>query len=336
MSEELAVSRLMLHLPARRAALESFLEHHHLRLDADVESAFGVSDAQGQLLGCGCAAGRVLKCFAVDESLRGRNVLGTLITALTRDRYDAGFFDLFVITRPENRPLFVGCGFYPMAETQSLVMLENRPQGPERFAAPFVQPGDRDAVIGSLVMNCNPFTKGHRALVEYAVARCDAVHLFVVEEDRSAFSFPVRLRLVQDGTADLPKVRVHPSGPYILSSATFPTYFLKSGEDAAVLQSQLDITLFARRIAPALHITRRFAGQEPLDPVTARYNNAMRELLPQWGITFEEIPRLEASGQAVSASRVRRLLAEQGVTPEVLSLVPESTAQYLKTEFKGF
>ena len=187
-------------------------------------------------------------------------------------------------------------------------------------------------------MNCNPFTKGHLALITYAASRCSLLHIFVVEEDRSLFPFEVRMRLVKDGTAHLPNVRVHPSGPYMISSATFPTYFLKKGEDAARIQSELDITLFASRIAPLFHITKRFAGEEPLDPVTRDYNEAMIRLLPQYSISFIKIARTtaetpEGKPEVISASRVRKLLAETGVTEEVLQLVPPCTAQYLKNEF---
>jgi len=184
-------------------------------------------------------------------------------------------------------------------------------------------------------MNCNPFTLGHRTLVEYAAAHCDVLHLFVVEENRSCFPTQLRFQMVAEGTADLPNVRAHLSGPYIISSATFPTYFLKRGEDAAVLQSELDITLFASRIAPALHITRRFAGEEPLDPVTARYNASMRSILPQYGITFCEIPRIAQDGQIISASRVRTLLSTLDGREQALALLPPTTRRCLFPEKEG-
>ena len=147
------------------------------------------------------------------------------------------------------------------------------------------------------------------------------------------FSSQVRLRLVREGTVHLPNVRVHPSGHYMISSATFPTYFLKQEEDATAMQCALDCTVFAQCIAPPLHIRTRFVGQEPLDPVTARYNAAMAALLPRHGVQVREIPRLEVDGQPVSASRVRRLLKEKGLCPEVLSLVPPTTAAYLQESF---
>ena len=99
---------------------------------------------------------------------------------------------------------------------------------------------------------------------------------------------------------------------------------LKQDEDATTLQAELDAEVFARRIAPALHIMCRFAGQEPLDPSTARYNDAMRRILPAHGIAFYEIPRITLDGAVISASRVRAILTAQGVTEEVLAMVPES------------
>ena len=327
MTEEYRVAQLQ--LPQDREPLAAFLAKNQLACEADIQTAFGVLDEHDNLAACGCAAGSLLKCFAVEPGLRGQNLLGPLVSALVRERFAAGFYELFLITRVKNEAMFSGCGFFPVARTEQLVLLENRPNGPQVFTAPMYQPEDGEKTVGAVVMNCNPFTLGHQALAEYAASHCDILHLFVVEEDRSDFPTDVRLRLVREGTAHLPNVRVHLSGHYMISAATFPTYFLKEGEDAAVLQSELDVTLFAQRIAPLLHITKRFAGEEPLDPVTARYNDAMRRILPRYGIEFYQIPRAAAGGQVISASRVRRLLREKGVCQEALALVPPSTQKYL-------
>ena len=256
------------------------------------------------------------------------------------NRFAAGHYDLFVITRPKNKVLFTSCGFYPLAETESVLMLENKKNGLDNFYKKFLAGTEDSDNIGCIVMNCNPFTKGHLALITYAARACDLLHIFVVEENRSQFPFADRLRLVREGTDHLANVIVHPSGPYMISNATFPTYFLKEGEDAAKIQSELDITLFASRIAPLLHIKKRFAGEEPFDPVTRNYNEAMIRILPRYGISFIKIDRITTEGpdgkpEVISASRVRKLLAEQGVTDEVLSLVPECTAKYLKEKFSA-
>lgn len=342
------IQKISVNFQQERNKLIAFLEKHHLRYESDIETAFGVFDYSGELLGCGCCARNLLKCFAVDEKLRGQNALGSLISYLTEERFSKGYYYLFVVTRPHNKALFSACGFYPLAETESLVMLENTRYGLKRFYEKFCIPGVsknenrmNGTRIGCIVANCNPFTKGHLALISYATSRCEQLYVFVVEEDCSDFPFPVRFRLVQEGCAQFPNVRVCPSGPYIISSATFPTYFLKTGEDAVRLQSVLDITLFAERIAPMFGISVRFAGEEPLDPTTRRYNQTMKELLPQYNISFEEVKRKCVPGSAetqdvITASLVRKLLRRDGVTEEVLNLVPPCTAKYLKSEFKGF
>ena len=327
MTEDLFVRKL--NLPLEQDSLCAFLTRHTLYWEDDIEAAFGIFDLDETLWGCGCAAGSLLKCFAVDESLRGQNALGPLVSALIQDRFSKGFYDLFVITRAHNEVLFANCGLHTVVRTKELVMMENRSDGPGNYARSFLRHGDETAVVGAIVMNCDPFTLGHQYLVKQAAGQCVVLHLFVVEEDRSFFPTADRLQLVQAGTADLPNVRVHLSGHYMISSATFPKYFLKADEDATSLQSELDIQLFAESIAPVLHITRRFAGEEPFDAATARYNAAMKRLLPSHGISFVEIPRKTIGGSAISASRVRTLLRTPGTFSQALSLVPPSTQAYL-------
>ncbi len=335
MIEDYTVRPIPLQYGEERAQLKAFLAAQGLAFEGDVDAAFGVFDEEDRLVGCGCGAGPLLKCFAVTEALRGQNALGPLVSALVQDRFGRGLFDLYVITRAKNAPLFTACGFFLVAKTADIAMLENRPDGPEAFAKSFWQAGDEDKAVGAIVMNGNPFTLGHRHLIEYAAARCDALHVFVVEEDRSLFPTQDRLALIHEGTADLPHVRVHLSGRYMISAATFPTYFLKENEDAAALQTELDAVLFATRIAPALHITRRFVGAEPFDPVTRRYNRALDAVLPPRGIELIEIPRLEEAGEPISASRVRVLLNEKGLCSEVLALVPSVTQRYLTERWEA-
>lgn len=332
--ESIAIRPIQLNFAPDRAELAAFLEVHHLKLDADVETAFGLYDENEALCGCGCAAGRVLKCFAIDGRLRGQNGLGLLISHLNNDRFAAGYDHLFVLTRPHNKTLFTGCGFYAVAETEEVMMLENRRRGIEKFLDRLPKAPEGVTDVGAIVMNCNPFTLGHQALIRHAAERCGFLYVFVVEEDRSVFPFADRIGLVRAGTADLPNVCVCPSGPYMISAMTFPTYFLKETEDPSAIQSALDITIFGSRIAPALGIVKRFAGTEPLDAVTNVYNGAMRQLLPGFGVAFCEMERVSEGEAPISASRVRKLLEEKGgVSGEVRSLVPECTADYLLDRF---
>lgn len=185
--------------------------------------------------------------------------------------------------------------------------------------------------IGAIVMNCNPFTKGHRYLIEYASARVDTLIVFVVEEDASYFSFDDRFRMVQLGTADMLNVRVVPSGAYNISKSAFAQYFEKDARIEQVESMEYDIRIFCEVIAKAMHISCRFAGEEPTDVVTAAYNDTMRTILPQYGVEFCEIPRLklENRDEVVSATKVRECL-ENGDWETLTYLLPESGYEYLK------
>ena len=133
--------------------------------------------------------------------------------------------------------------------------------------------------------------------------------------------------MVQLGTKDLPNVTVLPTGPYLISSATFPTYFLKDRETAAYAQCHLDIEIFCRYFVPRFSIVRRFVGTEPLSPLTNQYNEALKAFLPKRDVEVLEIPRLCSGDAPVSASRVRQSLADPAALE---TLLPESSLQYLK------
>lgn len=182
-----------------------------------------------------------------------------------------------------------------------------------------------DGIIGAIVMNCNPFTRGHRFLIEEAAKKVDYLLIFVVEEDSSYFSFQERFQWVVAGTRDLEKVVVVGAGNFVLSSLTFSEYFSKDDKQECRVDATWDIGIFATYIAPALGITIRFAGTEPIDKVTRQYNDAMRKILPSYGICFCEIERLcSNAGEPVSASRVRKLLADKE-WEELKTLIPETT-----------
>lgn len=322
---------LSLFLTEERAHLRKFLQTNGLRLEEDIDCAFGLY--QGDVLtGCGCAAGSILKCFAVSPELRGKNGLGLLVGGLSANRFARGIYDLHVITRPHNVPLFSHCGFTLVAQTEEVALLENQKSGVERYLKTLPAAPKECGEIGAVVMNGNPPTKGHLALLEYASRHCDFLYLFVVEEDRSSFPFAARLALLRKIAEPFANVRVCPSGPYMISAQTFPTYFLKEQEDPSRVQSELDITLFAERIAAPLGITKRFAGREPFDPVTSAYNDAMRKLLPMHGIEFCEIERACAAGQPICATEVRRLLLEP-LNEETLGrlgeMLPACTLEYI-------
>lgn len=180
--------------------------------------------------------------------------------------------------------------------------------------------------VGAIVMNANPFTLGHRYLVEQARAACGVLHLFMVSEDVSLVPFSVRKKLIMEGTKDIPGIIYHEAGSYIISSATFPAYFQKG--DNAVIRSQagIDARIFTQ-IAAALGITDRFVGDEPTSVVTGIYNEILSTALPEGGVACHIIARKEADGKAISASTVRSCIHD-GRLEDIRGLVPETTYRY--------
>ena len=177
---------------------------------------------------------------------------------------------------------------------------------------------------GVVVMNCNPFTLGHRYLIEQAAKQVERLYVMVVREDCSLFAYTERKAMVEQGVADIDNVNVIDGSDYAISRATFPTYFLKRLDDAADTQMLLDLDLFRRHIAPALGATVRFVGTEPTDQLTRRYNQLMHEALKD----VRETDRLEKDGNAVSASRVRKAM-EEGDMNTIRQLVPPTTLPYI-------
>ena len=283
-----------------------------------------------ELAATGSRQGNILKYLAVAESHQGQDLTAKVLTALREDAFQAGIEHLFLYTKPQNKHLFAPLFFYPVAQTGDVLLMEDRPNGIHQFLATY--PKEASAhVVGAAVMNCNPFTYGHRYLIEQAARECDRLYVFVLSEEQSPFPAADRLELVQLGTRDIPNVTVLPTGPYLLSSATFPTYFLKDREAAGQIQCALDIEIFTKYYAPHFGITRRFVGSEPLSPMTDLYNKALREHLPSRGVEVKEFPRLEMNGTPVSASAVRALLGTN--QPIALrTLVPQTTFDYLQKQ----
>lgn len=183
--------------------------------------------------------------------------------------------------------------------------------------------------IGAIVMNANPFTNGHLYLVEYALKEVDALYVFVVEENKSRFSFEDRMALVKAGLGHLSSkpILVLPSGKFIISSFSFPEYFTKETKKYDI-DSSLDVLLFGSLIAPKLGITDRFVGNEPTCIVTSDYNATMLRSLPHLGVSVHVVPRKTTTAGVISASTVRELVANREVA-KLKSYVPPTTYAYL-------
>ena len=279
------------------------------------------------LAATGSRQGNILKYLAVDPAHQGEGLLATLLTALRQEAFHRGHRHLFLYTKPANEHLFRDLMFYPVAATDQVLLMEDKPDGVQRFLKNL--PVENCGTVGAAVMNCDPFTLGHRYLVESAAKECDKLYVFVLSEDQGHFSAADRLAMVKAGTADLKNVTVLPTGPYLISAATFPTYFLKDRDGAEQVQCLLDIAIFCKYFVPHFGIQRRYVGTEPLSPMTNKYNVALKANLPAKGIEVRELPRLKKAGTPVSASAVRKALGE-GDWDTLRTLVPPTTFEHLQ------
>ena len=317
------IQELPLSAPYFRRKAESFLEANGLRLES-LDVYYTIQDADGEILAGAGLQADVIKGLAVAAEARSEGLALPLLSHVVSAAAARGVTNLKVFTKPEHRALFESLGFRLLASAPEAVLLENG-RGLEqycRYLAGLRKPGR----TGVVVMNANPFTQGHRYLLEQAAARTDHLVVIPVREDVSLFSYAERVQMLRAGAP--PSVVVAEGSGYQISALTFPTYFLKDLSTAAETQMRLDLDLFARHIAPALGAVERFAGSEPLDALTGRYNRLMQELLPARGIAFTELPRLEDAAGPVSASRVRSALAA-GRCPEAEALTPATTHPFL-------
>lgn len=308
---------------ARRLIVEA-----GLRFEEDYDTLAGVFEGR-ELAAVGARSGNIFKMLVVAPDHQDGAALGALVTELMRSAGYAGFEAFFIFTRPQHAHSFQALNFVPLVHHAQTTLLEFGGGLRHYLKAheTLVAPGDN----GALVMNCNPFTLGHRYVIEQAAALCENLYIFVVREDRSVFPFDVRLRLVQQGVRDLPQVRVLDSRCYAVSQLTFPSYFLKDADQAQQVQMEVDVMLFAKHLAPYFHIRRRFFGTEPYCRTTRLYNETMKKLLPDFAIAAVEIPRTSVAGAAVSAYRVREALRREAYET-VRELVPQSTFDFLMSE----
>lgn len=184
---------------------------------------------------------------------------------------------------------------------------------------------------GAIVMNCNPFTYGHKYLIETASRHVDILYIFVVEENKFIFSFEERFKMVQSGVENFSNVIVIPAGRFMISTLTFPGYFIKESSTKKYYDSFLDLKIFAKYIAPGFGISVRFVGTEPSDEVTAQYNRDMHIILNSSGINVIEIPRKKINDEVISASFVRQFM-KNGEWEKIRKIVPETTYMVLKNK----
>ena len=307
--------------------IDALLEAEGIRRDGNLDYTCGMYDEDMNLIATGSCFGNTLRCMAVSSAHQGEGLMNQIVTHLLDVQYQRGNLHIFLYTKCDSAKFFGDLGFYEIVRIDGqIVFMENRRTGFQDYLDQLAKEKEEGKRSAALVMNANPFTLGHQYLAEKAAAENDILHLFIVSEDASLVPFPVRKKLVMEGTAHLKNIRYHDSGPYIISSATFPSYFQKDQEAVIESHALLDLTVFTR-IAQAMNITRRYVGEEPNSLVTGIYNEIMQKKLPENGIECIIVPRLQSEGKVISASTVRQAIKD-GNWEALKELVPKTTLDY--------
>ena len=332
-------------IPRQRRRIEQFLGDNGLRLDDVDYYAALVDDTTDEIVAGGGLKGGVIKCVAVADGHKGEAVANQIVSHLIAHANADGHQCVKLFTKPQNQRMFESMSFRLLAEAPKAILMETGIGGIKRYSEELesekgkvkseksngklhhLNPSPQQPIMpqsGIIIMNCNPFTLGHRYLIEQAAQQVDTLYILVVREDCSMFGYDERKAMIVRGVAHINNVVVCDGSEYSISATTFPTYFLKSLSDASDTQMTLDIDLYRRHIAPALDATVRFVGTEPDDPLTRRYNELMKSMLPD----VREVARLQQSGVAVSASRVRKAIVENHLA-QAARLVPPTTVPYI-------
>ncbi len=332
-------------IPRQRRRIEQFLGDNGLRLDDVDYYATLVDETTDEIVAGGGLKGGVIKCVAVADGHKGEAVANQIVSHLIAQANADGHQCVKLFTKPQNQRMFESMSFRLLAEAPKAILMETGIGGIKRYSEELESEKEKVKseksngklhhnntspqhpimpLSGIIIMNCNPFTLGHRYLIEQAAQQVETLYILVVREDCSMFSYDERKAIISRGVADLDNVVVCDGSEYSISATTFPTYFLKCLSDASDTQMTLDIDLYRRHIAPALGATVRFVGTEPDDPLTRRYNELMKSMLPD----VREVARLEKNGVAVSASRVRKAIVENHLALAA-RLVPPTTVPYI-------
>lgn len=334
------VEKFDITVPVNLEQLKKFLTENDL-LYEPVEVCYCAFE-NGNIIACGCRDKNVLKCFAVAENHRGENLLDEIIGNLITEFDVDGHGLLFVFTKRENKKFFTGYKFVELAHGNTSCLLERCDyyaieERLHTIALHYIRKGSLqlDKKIGAVVINANPFTLGHRYLIETAAREVDTLMVFVVQENKSEFSFDERMTLVLQNTADLQNIIVLPSTPYLISNATFPSYFLK---DKALVNKEhaiIDAEIFGRYFVPPFNISIRFVGDEPIDKSTRLYNEVLAAVLPKHNCALHIIKRLNIEGtdNCVSASLVRKYAKEKNFEA-LAQLVSPLTLKFLKEKYR--
>ncbi|GAM77853.1 citrate (pro-3S)-lyase ligase [Vibrio ishigakensis] len=203
--------------------IKELLDKQGLRYENDAEYFCTAHTAEGELAGCVGLAGNIIKYFAIQDAFKGEGLSRSMVTEVLLTAHQLGRKSLSIFTTPDKVAIFESMGFTPLTSlNRDSVLLINRPDKLQQVQNELSTHGVSGDKIGAIVMNANPFTKGHAYIAEQAASQCDWLHIFVVSENDQEFSFADRFAMVKQGTAHISNITVHAA--MSSSSANAPSH----------------------------------------------------------------------------------------------------------------
>ena len=200
-----------------QAQMDALLEQEGIRRDRNLDYSCGVFD-DGELIACGSSFHNTLRCLAVSSEHRGEGLMNQVVSHLMERQVNLGNSHVFLYTKLKNERIFKDLGFYEIARVDgSLVFLENRRDGFARYLRS-LEKTKRDGKCAAVVMNANPFTLGHRYLVERAAKENGIPFRAVRLESREA---------AQNAPTPVTTYALFRDGAYLTNEQMNDTKFLK-------------------------------------------------------------------------------------------------------------
>ena len=301
-------------------------------VDYDLPDKTFVIRDKGKIIATGSAEGNILKYFFSSDEYQGQGLMGIIYNSLLNHLLENNYNSFFVFTKPCNKNIFLSLGLKEVYSTSRVSLFEGGFYNYQKWISAVKDNlSSKSGVRGAMVVNTNPMTLGHKYLIELSSKKVEELLVFVVEEDISVFPFKDRLNIVKEELKDYKNVVVIKGGPYIISRGTFPTYFIKKKDEMLDIYTELDGSIFAKKIAEDLEIDIRFFGEEPIDIVTLNYNNTLKGILEDSSIDVDIVKRKQIGDTIISASYVRNLLKNDKVK-EAYKYLPKATINYLNSE----
>ena len=177
-----------------RKKVESFLGENGLRME-DVDVYCVIENESGNILAGAGIRKDIIKCIAVAPEARSEGLVAPLVSHLISLAASKGILELKLFTKPETQAIFESLGFRVLASAPKAILMENG-RGLERYCA-YLRSQRREGRCGVVVMNANPFTLGHRYLLEQASKQVDTLYVIPVKEDVSLFPYAERLEMIK-------------------------------------------------------------------------------------------------------------------------------------------